>query len=77
MAQQERDSFVKHLRQTASDRAIPIDRLDCRNLPDNDGFELVVESGGKKQVFTVSDSAAVNDPEAEIELLMNQINDNE
>lgn len=77
MAQQDRDSFLKQLQQTASDRAIPIDRLNCRDLSDKDGFELVVESGGKKRIFTISDSAAINDPAAEIELLMNQISDNE
>ena len=77
MEHENRERFVKQLAQTASDRAIPIDRLNCRDLPDKDGFELVVESGGKKQIFTISDSESVNDPEGEIELLINQISDNE
>ena len=77
MGQQQRDRFVKRLQQTASDRAIPIDRLSCRNLPDNDGFELTVKSGGKERIFTISDSQSVDDPEGEIDLLINQIGDNE
>ena len=75
MAQQDRERFVEKLQQSASQRAIPIDRLNCRGVPDKDGFELIVESGGKKQVFTVSDSEAINNPEAEIEALMNEIGD--
>jgi hypothetical protein len=74
---EQRESFVKKLQQTASDRAIPIDRLGCRDLPDKDGFELTVKSGGKERIFTISDSQSVNDPEGEIELLINQIGDNE
>ena len=77
MGEQQREHFVKKLQQTASERAIPIDRLSCRNLPDNDGFELTVESGGQKQIFTISDSQSIDDPEGEIELLINQISDNE
>jgi hypothetical protein len=77
MAQQEREDFVKKLQERASQRAIPIDRLSCRGIPDKDGFELIVESGGKKQVFTVSDSEAIDNPEAEIEALINEIGDNE
>lgn len=77
MADQNRDRFVKQLRQIASDRAIPIDRLTCRDLSDKDGFELIVESGGRKRVFTISDSESINDPEGEIDLLINQIGDNE
>jgi hypothetical protein len=72
-----RERFVKDLEQTASDRAIPIDRLDCRDIPDKDGFELIVESGGKKRVFTISDFESMKDPEGEIELIINQIIDNE
>lgn len=77
MVQQEQERFVEQLRQTASERAIPIDRLDCRNLPDKEGFELFVKSGGKEQIFTISDAQAIEDPEAEIELLINKISDNE
>jgi hypothetical protein len=77
MSEQARESFVKKLQQTASERAIPIERMGCRDLPDKDGFELTVKSGGKERIFTISDTQSVNDPEAEIELLINQIGDNE
>jgi len=77
MGEQARDSFVKKLQETASERAIPIDRLSCRDLPDKDGFELIVKSGGKERIFTISDAQSVTDPEGEIDLLINQIGDNE
>ena len=77
MSQQAQDSFVKKLQQTASERAIPIDRLSCRDLPDKDGFEVTVKSGGKERIFTISDNKWVNDPGGEIDLVMNQIRDNE
>ena len=72
-----RERFVKALEQTASGRAIPIDRLDCRDIPGKDGFDLIVESGGKKRVFTFADLESIKDPEGEIELIINQIGDNE
>jgi hypothetical protein len=72
-----RDRFVKDLEQTASDRAIPIDRLDSREIPDKDGFEIIVESGGKKRIFTIGDLESIKDREEEIELIINQIGDNE
>ena len=77
MAQQERERFVMQLKQTAAERKIPIDRMSCRDLPDKDGFELIIEADGKKQVFTVDEFAAINDPEGEIDLLINQIGGNE
>jgi hypothetical protein len=77
MAQQDRDHFVKQLQQTASNKAIPIQRLSCRDLSGKDGFELTIESGGKKRVFTISDSQSVSDPDGEIDLIINQIIDNE
>jgi hypothetical protein len=58
MAQQGRDRFVTQLKQTAAERKIPIDRLSCRDLPDKDGFELIIEVGGKEQVFTIDEFAA-------------------
>ena len=72
-----REQFVEDLRQTASNRAIPIDRLECQDIPDKDGFQLIIESGGKKRVFTIGDLEAIKDQEGEIELIMNQISDNE
>ena len=72
-----RELFVKDLEQTASDRAIHIDRLNCRDIPDKDGFELIVESGGKERVFTVGDFESIEDRKGEIELIINQIMDNE
>jgi hypothetical protein len=49
MAEQERDRFVTQLKQTAAERRIPIDRLSCRAIPDKDGFELIIEAGGKNR----------------------------
>jgi hypothetical protein len=72
-----RERFVKDLEQTASGRAIPIDRLNCRDIPDKDGFELIVESGGKKRVFTIGDFESIKDREGEIDFIINQISDNE
>jgi hypothetical protein len=77
MAQQDRERFVKELEQTASDRAIPIERLTRRDLPDNDAFELTIKAGGKERVFTITDSQSISDSEGEIELIINQISDNE
>ena len=77
MAQQDRDRFVTQLKQTAAERKIPIDRLTCRNIPGKDAFELIVESGGKERVFTIDESNSIKDPEAEIDLLINQFGDNE
>ena len=77
MAQQERDRFVTQLKQTAAERKIPIDLLNCRDLPDKDGFELIIEAGGKRRVFTVDEFKAINEPQEEIDLLINQIGDNE
>lgn len=77
MEEQMRNRFVTKLRQTATERAIPIDGLGCRDLPGKDGFELTVKSGGKERIFTISNAQSVEDPEGEIDLLINQIGDNE
>ena len=77
MGEQHRERFVKRLQETATERAIPINRLRCRDLPDKDGFELTVGSGGKERIFTISDAQSLKDPEGEIDLLINQIGDNE
>ena len=77
MAQQERERFVMQLKQTAAEQKIPIDRMSSQDLPDKDGFELIIEAGGKKQVFTIDKFAAINDPQGEIDLLINQIGGNE
>lgn len=53
MGQQDRDRFVK---QTNSERKIPIDRLNCRNLPDKNEFELI-HCG--RQVFTIDEFATI------------------
>jgi hypothetical protein len=73
MAQQDRDGFTSKLRQTASDRAIPIERLSCRDLPGKNAFELTIESGGTKRVVTVSDFESIKNRDAEIELIISQI----
>ena len=72
-----RERWPSHHKQTAAERKIPIDRLSCRDLPGKDGFELIIEAGGKKQVFTIDELAAIKDPQGEIDLLINQIGDNE
>jgi hypothetical protein len=77
MAQENQDRFVTILKQTAAERKIPIDRINCRDLPQKDGFELIIEAGGKKRVFTIDEFAALKDPQGEIDLLINQIGDNE
>jgi hypothetical protein len=38
---------------------------------------LIIEAGGKKQIFTIDEFAAIKDPQGEIDLLINQIGDNE
>lgn len=77
MSEQARDRFVNQLQLTATERSVPIDRLSCRDLPDKDGFEITVKSGGKERIFTISDAQVTKDPEGEIDLLINQIGDNE
>ena len=56
MAQRERDGFVTQLKQTAAERKIPIDRLSCRDIPDKDGFELIIEAGGKNRFSRLTTS---------------------
>jgi hypothetical protein len=46
MAQQNREYFMKRLQDTASQKAIPINRMTCQGIPDKDGFQLTVEAGG-------------------------------
>jgi hypothetical protein len=77
MPQQDRERFIKELEQTASDRAIPIERLTWRDIPEKDAFELTIKAGGKERVFTIGDSQSIGDSEGEIELIINQIGDNE
>jgi hypothetical protein len=72
-----RERFVKELQQTASERAIPIERLTFQDIPDKDAFELTIKVGGKERVFTITASQSINDSEGEIELIINQIRDNE
>ena len=71
-----REQFVERLRQTASDKKIPIDRLASRGIPDKDAFEVVVESGGKTEIFTIPGQTSIEDPEGEIEQIINSIIDN-
>ena len=39
--------------------------------------KLVVESGGKERVFTIDETNSIKDPQAEIDLLIDQFGDNE
>lgn len=73
----EREQFVKELQQTASAKAIPIQKLSWRGVPNKEASELTIESGGKKRVFTVSDDDLINDGQAQIDLIINGIIDNE
>ena len=73
---QNRERFKKLLQDTASKRAIPIEKLDMREIPNRDAFELIAKSEGKERVFTIEDSA-LDDPEGEIEQINNVLEDNE
>jgi hypothetical protein len=75
MAQQDvlenREQFQKALQDTASKQAIPIEKLSWRDVPNQDASDLIVESGGKKRVFTISDSDLIHDVRGQIEQIIN------
>jgi hypothetical protein len=48
-----------------------------RDVANNDASELIVKSGGKERVFTITDPDLVNDVEGQIELIINWAIDNE
>ena len=72
-----REWFQKELEQTASRKAIPIQHLSWRDVSNQDASDLIVESGGKKRVFTLEHSDMTKDAQGQIELIVNQIIDNE
>jgi hypothetical protein len=74
---QNRERFKKRLEDTASKQAIPIDKLDMREVRNRNAFELIANSGGKERVFTIEDFAISNDPQAEIDQIINVLIDNE
>ena len=76
-ATQSRKHFEQKLRQTASNKAIPIQQLTWRDVPNKDASDLTIESGGKKRVFTITNPDLRNDVEGQLELILNQIMDNE
>lgn len=81
MAQQEvienREQFQQKLQQTASVEAVPLEQLSWRDVANHDASELIVKSGGKERVFTITDPDLVNDVEGQIELIINWAIDNE
>jgi hypothetical protein len=74
---QSREQFEQKLRQTASNKAIPIQQLAWRDVPNKDASDLTIESGGKKRVFTISNPDLRNDVQGQLELILNQVIDNE
>ena len=56
------ERFRKKLQDAASKQAIPIEKLDMRELPNKDAFEVAAKSGRKERVFTIEDSA-LDDPQ--------------
>jgi len=81
MAQQKvinkRGHFQQKLQQTASAQAVPLEQLSWRDVPNKDASELIVESAGKRRIFTITDSDLLNDDEGQIELIINWAIDNE
>jgi hypothetical protein len=81
MAQQEvirnREQFQRQLQQTASAEAVPLEQFSWRDVANNDASELIVKSGGKERVFTITDPDLVNDVDGQIELIINWAIDNE
>ena len=75
MAQQNvvesRERFQKALEDTAVKQAIPIDKLSWRDVPNQHASDLIVESGGKKRVFTISDADLTEDVRGQIEQIIN------
>jgi hypothetical protein len=75
MAQQNttknRERFQMALQDTASKQAIPLDRLSWRDIPDRDASDLIVEVGGKKRVFTITNNDMINDVEGQIDQILN------
>jgi len=74
---QKREHFRKALQETASKKAIPVEKLSWRDVPIRDASELIVESGGKTRVFTISDFDLINEVQGQIEQIINAIIDNE
>jgi len=74
---QKREHFRKALQETASKKAIPVEKLSWRDVPNRDASELIVESGGKTRVFTISDFDLIDEVQGQIEQIINAIIDNE
>ena len=74
---QARERFENKLKQTASNKAIPLQQLAWRDVPNKNASDLTIESGGKKRVFTISDGDLMNDVQGQLELILNQVIDNE
>jgi hypothetical protein len=66
-----RERFQVALQNAASKQAIPLDRLSWRDIPNRDASDLIVEAGGKKRVFTITDNDMINDIEGQIDQILN------
>jgi hypothetical protein len=66
-----RERFQGALQDAASKQAIPLDRLSWRDIPNRDASDLIVEAGGKKRVFTITNNDMINDIEGQIDQILN------
>ncbi|HEX5605797.1 MAG TPA: hypothetical protein VFY96_04735 [Candidatus Binatia bacterium] len=66
-----RERFQVALQNAASKQAIPLERLSWRDIPNRDASDLIVEAGGKKRVFTITDNDMINDIEGQIDQILN------
>ena len=66
-----RERFQTALKDAASKQAIPLDRLSWRDIPNRDASDLIVEAGGKKRVFTITNNDMINDVEGQIDQILN------
>ena len=66
-----RERFQMALQDTASKQAIPLDRLSWRDIPVRDASDLIVEVGGRKRVFTITNNDILNDMEGQIDQILN------
>ena len=66
-----RERFQMALQDTASKQAIPLDRLSWRDIPVRDASDLIVEVGGRKRVFTITNNDMLNDMEGQIDQILN------
>jgi hypothetical protein len=75
MAQQSsREEFEKKLRDAFFKKAIPIDQLTWQDVPDI-ACELTIACGDKKRIFALDNFALINDPDGQIEQIIDDLGD--